>query len=328
MLCVVLGHVVDGYMAGNTYEWANAVMEGIYNLVYAFHMPLFMMISGYVYKVSYFSERNPDGKTRLHRQIWNCTAVYILYSVFWGLFKVMFNAFVNKSVSPTAILMIWAKPISPYWYLYELILFYVFFSMHCVRKLDCRVTFCLLLTVSIASSWITMDWFQLSGMCHYAIFFYLGTSIAGRSEPVVEKYKSEVFLITIAVLMEAICWYGSMSGSFGMNTVPILNVLAAGLISMALWQMFQRIGLMGNNRVLRLIGRYSLEIYVIHCFFTAGLRVVLPRIGVGNVWVSVALNTVVSTICPLLLSMLCRYLGIHDLFFRPITFLKTYSSRE
>lgn len=328
MLCVVLGHVVDGYLDGNTYGQADTAMKGIFNLIYVFHMPLFMMISGYVYRTAYFSGKDPKGKSRLLRQIGNCTAVYLLFSVCWGLFKVLFSPFVNKGVPPTAILMIWAKPIPPYWYLYDLILFYIVFSLPCIRSLDRRVTSCLLLAGSILSQWITVDWFQLSGICRYALFFYLGISMAGRPEPPAGKSKAAVSFIAMAALLEAACWYGSVSGNFEMRTVPVLDVLAAGVISLALWLLFQRVGMLGNNSFLTMIGRHSLEIYVIHCFLTAGFRAVLPRIGIGNAWLSIVMNMAASTALPILFSMLCRRMGIYDLFFKPVTFFKAHSSKR
>ena len=38
--------------------------------------------------------------------------------------------------------------------------------------------------------------------------------------------------------------------------------------------------MLGRNKFFELCGRYSLEIYVIHCFITAGNRVILPKLGI------------------------------------------------
>lgn len=42
ILLVVLGHIADGYLSAGTFPEHKTVLLGIYNFIYAFHMPLFI----------------------------------------------------------------------------------------------------------------------------------------------------------------------------------------------------------------------------------------------------------------------------------------------
>lgn len=80
-LCVVLGHVAVGYLEGNTYPETNQILYGVKNVIYAFHMPLFMMISGCVYAVAYYRNGEPSqkrytGRSETSSLFMSCSALF------------------------------------------------------------------------------------------------------------------------------------------------------------------------------------------------------------------------------------------------------------
>lgn len=56
ILCVVLGHVVNSYLSAGAYPKASTLMYRVFNIIYAFHMPLFMTISGFLFQKAYLDE--------------------------------------------------------------------------------------------------------------------------------------------------------------------------------------------------------------------------------------------------------------------------------
>lgn len=52
-MCVVLGHVVDGFMTAGLFPVAASIQFGTYRFLYSFHMPLFFMISGFAFSTAY-----------------------------------------------------------------------------------------------------------------------------------------------------------------------------------------------------------------------------------------------------------------------------------
>ena len=104
--------------------------------------------------------------------------------------------------------------------------------------------------------------------------------------------------------------------------MPVVGLFVAIAITMLLFHTFERVPALGENKLLCLIGRCSLEIYVLHVFFTAGFRTVFSKLGIGNVYVSIILNFVLSTTIPLCGAWIAKKMKIHDLLFKPYTYFK------
>ena len=314
-LCVVLGHVVDGYLDGNMYPEANHILFCVYNVIYAFHMALFMTISGKVYAVAYLDNQGKPDRRRLYRQIGNIIVVYVLFSVAFGIVKVVFSGYINKPVSFADIWMIWCKPISPY--LYDLVLLYLLFVLPVFYRGNRYLMTGLLIALAFLSSWVSFSWFQIASVLYFGLFFYMGYS--DKVHPKWLIGNKWVTLCAAAVSM-VLCIFFWPSDVGTLNAVPIANVLIAGGLSLVFWYLFQNIRFFSENRFLRLIGRHSLEIYVLHCFFTAGFRAVFRALGVHDPFVSVLLNFVLSTAISLTCAYICKWIGIHELFFKPVSF--------
>lgn len=59
-LYVVLGHVANGYIGADIYS-DKSFFHSVYNAVYAFHMPLFIMLSGFLFQNAYFQKMETEG---------------------------------------------------------------------------------------------------------------------------------------------------------------------------------------------------------------------------------------------------------------------------
>lgn len=76
IICVVLGHIVGGYYDSNIYPSASDLLYIIHNLIYTFHMPLFMTVSGYVYYMAYYDENGQPKRKKIYTQIINSNFPY------------------------------------------------------------------------------------------------------------------------------------------------------------------------------------------------------------------------------------------------------------
>lgn len=327
-----MGHIADGYLDGNTYPEANQTLFYIYNVIYAFHMPLFMMISGYVYAVAYFDDEGRLRRRKLYRQVGNNVIVYVLFSVLFGLSKMLLSRYTNKPVALTDILLIWGKPIELYWYLYDLVLMYLLFTAPMLRKADQQIAACVLLLAAILSCYISIGWFQISNVLYYALFFYIGYSEKYHPKWLIGNKKMTLSAAVASIILSAVLWdrgpYIIRTEAVSLSSIPVANVFISASISLMLWYLFQHMRCLSKSRLLVVLGRYSLEIYVIHCFFTAGFRAVFSRVGMSNAYVSVALNFVLSIAIPLMGVFISKQLGIHDLFFRPVNYISRLKSKQ
>lgn len=81
-----------------------------------------------------------------------------------------------------------------------------------------------------------------------------------------------------------------------------------------------------KSRMLPFLGRYSLEIYVLHCFITAANRTILFKIGIREFYLNVFVNLVMATVLPVLFAVLLKKVHLHDLIFRPAARLAKHTS--
>ena len=67
IIFVIIGHVLLGYTNNNTFPEFQEIMVKINYWIYSWHMPLFMVISGFAFKIAYFKDKKLD-KKRINKQ--------------------------------------------------------------------------------------------------------------------------------------------------------------------------------------------------------------------------------------------------------------------
>ncbi|MGN0028921.1 MAG: acyltransferase family protein [Marinilabiliaceae bacterium] len=317
----MIGHVVDGYIEAGSFPDCLSIEFFIWQVLYAFHMPLFFIVSGFVFSKAY---GNPDGSVKtakLRAQLLDIAAVYIFFSFVLCAFKVLFSGHVNSPLGFTDMLGIWKSPISLYWYLYVLAAFYVI----CVPLLRSgRRLFIgslvVTLAVSLASGWLRPpSLFCIDQMAFLLVFFLFGAAVQ-RGYVKIDLPLASAGLGLSAVLF--CVFYDSHTPPFDMavNYRPFINTIVAAGVSIFVFKAFSAFSWL-DKPFLRLCGKYCLGIYVIHCFFTAGFRTLLPIAGVTAFWPSFILNVFLSTAISLLIPMALARIGLHDAVFRPAHWL-------
>ena len=319
-ICVVLGHIAMGCLETDTFPEAYSLFFCVRNFIYAFHMPLFMMISGFVFSQAYSDAEYVVDQKRAHRQAGNLAIVYLLWSVITGFSKIVLNQFVNRDVSILDILLIAAKPIAHFWYIYVLFFYYLLFSVKTMKRVGKWQALVLGITACIIGKQFAAPWFALDNFLAYILFFYIGSAYKRHKNWIIGNRRLLLILIPIAVILEMICW--DRNQKIYLNTIPGISTVIAMGISLGVWYLFECCKDLGENTLLCLVGKYSLEIYVIHNFFTSASRQ-LPKLGLTNVYVFMLIALLTGIMFPIAFSVLCKRAGIHGLFFKPLTYLKS-----
>ena len=311
IICVVIGHVAQSYLDSNMFPEAEWLLKFMFNATYCFHMPFFFAISGYVYFKAYFYTDSKPRYEKLKVQFVNLIFIYSVFSLIYGFFRIIFAKYANGQTSFTDILMIWARPIAEYWYLYTLIFLYLIFMIPGLLKLKPEIIFFGTVALSLISGYIPSFW-SLNSILYYSFFFAVGILIAHGYK----LFNSVVFnavLIAVAAIL-FIYFKGNVESIAEIQ--PARIIIALG-VSMAVWNLFKKISLIGNNEFLKLCGLHSLEIYIIHGYFTAGNRVLVPMIGITNAYVSIAANFVISMAVPFAAVWITKKLKIYGYIFTP-----------
>ena len=274
------------------------------------------MISGYLFGMTYSREEKRRG--HLAQQIGNLAILYFVYSIVLILVKSLLESHVNKQLDLSSILLLWGQTVKPYWYLYVLILFYLTFSIPAVKKAPVKLMLPLTAVLCAISGWVPIPWFELHHYLFLLFFFYLGIVLYRGDLPILEQPRFILPMFGLSVLLQILL----RNYPVHYHEIPV----AAGCIAfgyvLLLWYLFRKIRALSGSRFFSFLGRRSLELYLLHCYFTAGFRELFFAAGITSFGFCLIVNMILSTLLPLLFTWLTMKIGVHSLFFRPITFFR------
>ena len=326
IICVVLGHIVKGYMDAGLYPENTSLMHAVYNIIYAFHMPLFFTISGFLFNEAYVVGTLPDSsiKTRsVNRQMINLLILYVGYNLLLGSSKIIFSGAVTNKVNMTDLIMIWAKPIQLFWYLYVLLLYYMLFRVDRIRNTN---QYCLLVVLAIISALTgfipAIEWFQINNFLYYAFFFALGIGFKYLIQHIT-FVRGGYCLCIMSVILSICLW----SHNRYLCTIPIANwIIASGLV-FGLIELFRKTTIISSNPLFLLCGKYNLEIFLLHSFSATASRAILSKTGI-NANLSIMCNLVISIVVPVLFSIVAKKIGAYNLFFKPYRLIEIIAKKK
>lgn len=256
-------------------------------------------------------------KDRIFIQIGNMICIYLVFDWILGIAKIVMSSFANNDVSIIELFRIIWNPISIFWYLYVLIIFYI--GAVCLlsnKKNNVCIPAALtaLILLSIFSDFVHVSIFEVQRVMRHAVYFYLGYVVCSKNYRF--HFNQIVFSVCVAVILIRLFWRNDQR----ISSMPVIDTVCAILISCLLFGLFQNIRFLSVNKPLQFIGQFALEIYCFHVFFTAGCRVFLNRVGLDSPAICIVANFIISTTIPILLSKICKSLYVYDMIFRPCTY--------
>lgn len=279
-------------------------------------MPFFFIISGFVYFKAYFNENMKPRYDKLKLQVLNLTLVYLFFSIVYGMFRMIFAKYSNGETNISDILMIWARPIAEYWYLYTLIFLYLIFMIPNILRQKTYILIPITLLLCLASAYV--NFWSFGSIMYYSFYFCIGIAFARG----VKFLENPVFtaVTTAAAVAFMIIFKGDIDK---FKDIQIIRIIVAFGISCGIIFLFKKFSVLGENPFLKLCGLHCIEIYVIHGFFTSGNRTLLRLIGITEPYTSIILNFLISLFVPIAAFRILNKLKIYDLFFRPAYFIKS-----
>ena len=308
-ICVVLGHVANGYLVEGA---ADGLYYGLFNAVYVFHMPLFFAISGFLFGRIYFRDGQVN-RDKIRAQVIHLACLYVFYSLLLGVSKIIFSRYVANQVSPMALLLIPVKPLELYWYLYVLMIYYFVFSREAVVRQKSAVIFAVTLALGAASWWIPRGWlFDADRLLYHPLFFYLGITL--NKKPGLLEKKAAVFALLPCILSLYILFW---NGKTPLHQTLIVNQALGVACTVFLFAAFSQCRLPGENPFFLFIGKYSLEIYLLHTFVLTACRALFHRMNLENPVLIILISTAAGLALPILFTAACKKMGIYSLLFNP-----------
>lgn len=275
---VVLGHTFMGIAEAGIIEKGS-----VYNLliqsVYTFHVPLFFVCSGFLYQSSgRVHSLNSWGKNVADKLL-NLGVPYITFTVITVILKMAFSESVNNAAGDL-LNTVFISPVAPYWYLYAL--FFMFVFIPCLKN---KKQASVLLTASVAARAVYLvlayDFvsvpYPIKSTLGRMIWFALGIFLAFN----IIDLKAIYSKITMAVFFAAaialsVYYYRELNGDLIIQTIIGVPFVVAILV------LSQNLRISFIEKLSFKFSEYFMPVYVMHTIFSAGVRILLIKVGVQS----------------------------------------------
>jgi fucose 4-O-acetylase-like acetyltransferase len=259
IILVVAGH----YMPLHNGEAWKSIVAGIY----AFHMPLFMMISGYLYKKTSCGHAAGNHLSYLFNKAKRLLIPYYIISGLVLVLKILAQAFganLEFPVSDDFFYRIFVNPLGGYatflWFIYVLFLIFIIYPglARIVRN-----NYILAIILFLASLIPLTDEFCLSRLFKYMFYFHCGVVLFSDWKALTvmpSNMNIGLSVLAFAGLLAAQLTGNSEFHEYG----AVLNVLLALAGSLALWFLAWRITYKPFVKAFGSIGAFSAPIYLLH----------------------------------------------------------------
>jgi fucose 4-O-acetylase-like acetyltransferase len=281
---VVFGHVWRGLDGQGLVD--PRLFETIDRAVYLFHMPVFFLISGMLFKAP---EKLLGGFSRISV---NLLWPMCLWAWVEGCVHLVTGAGNKGRISPFEVLTYPFPPKSVFWFLLALFLFQA-----AAMILRGRVAATAITVGSVAVVVLAQPQGLTGQIVQHAPFFFVGLLAGTRW---LEKGLPLAACLAAFVLAEAVAWALAVSPFESVPAYLCGFVACVGFLGICL----------KGSALVRKLGERTMPIYLTHIIFAAGMRVVLTRLGLKDVATVVLVSTAAGVVLPLILFDLSQRLGL------------------
>lgn len=273
MLCVMLGHAVERMTTALSLPMAGWLWN-LRTFVYSFHVPLFFAVAGWLYAAR-GAEETPGCYIR--KRTLGLLVPYLFFSLVVWAGKVLFPDYVNVQTTPDDLLSVFTAPFTYLWFIYVLYLISV-----AVRLLENAVKRRPPLLICALAAGVLSCVFPTPVDALNKVLLYLPVYLLGAVlHDADDRFRRTAGAVCAVLFVASLPFYWK---------APAYSAwwLVAGFTSAAalLWvfRSFEK----GRCRPLRVPGRSTLYIYILHPVIMNAVRMMLMRLHVGSrpVWMA------------------------------------------
>lgn len=302
-LLVVFGHVLSGIRgAGISNLSLNAE-----KFIWSFHIDLFMFLSGFVFT---FTGTWHKKGSRLRFIGGKLLSLGVPYTVFSSLYIAVNSLIpgVNTQSALSDILFILFKPVAQYWFIYALLWLFILFCI-LPDNIPVYIKTLILYSVFIFCKCLKINMGFLDSSLNCVLAFGLGASIKEFKEiPLWLKISIHVLHIAVSAILIK---FNFISLPFIDDLLSVLGILS----SVCFISLISKIPPV--SRFLGYIASNSFQIYLLHTFFTAGIRILLLKLGFNSFVLHAVLGTVFGIALPCLIAKTASLTPYLNIFFFP-----------
>jgi|GEM_PF-971511 len=288
MFVVVLGHSLPD---------STQIIKGsaVFYLAKAIHssiLPLFFLISGFV-ATKCLDEVSIDDKiSSIKKRSLRMLVPYFVWGALFIPLRIIFAGYTRFTYDFSEIysLFLGNNPCGQLWFLYVLFLFSTIAVLFATRK-NIKFFVPISLMVALVSYFVPLKYNGISWSNSLFLFFFyfLGLFLSTYKEKIFSCMKLWMFIVSLAIfvfMLWVISWvfYDGYGYSLCRIVISFAGIYMAFYIADALYRCFNEAKLVS---FIKEIGRYSMDIYILHSPIGVVLRILLISIlGLGRAWFS------------------------------------------
>ena len=300
-ILVVLGHFYQSMVKANIVE-NNMLYLWFCRTIYYFHVPLFFICSGYLYQRYTKVDSGLAWKRNINKKLVTLGIPYVLCSMCTWMLKLVFSRNVNTTVDDNLMYILLLKPISPYWYLYALIIMMMAIPTMNSKKGTLTIFISSALLKILALVGFSKNMGVLSELFGYIaenqIWFASGMLLAkvdfrqyiNNKLAYISGYIGLAFIILTFWSVQV----QSNFGFFGMGCLACFAIIT----TIVYWTKNDK-----ESKITQFSKKYSMAIFLLHTICAALVRSILMCLGINDATTHIVIGLAVSFIGPILIQM-------------------------
>lgn len=282
MLWVVIGHSplkppTSG--AGLDMFW-HQLASALFNFAYSFHMPLFIMISGYLFNMTRI-EKNWKYPATIKEKWIRLGIPYIVFITFAIILKIFMPDAANRHVDTSSFgfIMNYIDPfngaLQEMWFIAVIFWYFLMYPVY-PALLKTRWSYIAGLCIAGILFFIPIElltgWFSINRAVHFFIFFYLGLGISRFR---LDSQISKIGFISLSFVL------------FIIGYITDIKLLTPAFGSLAFWGLAIQIDKLFTNNLFSTFRNYTYQIFLIGIFAQIAVKFLSSKIhftGSYPVW--------------------------------------------
>jgi fucose 4-O-acetylase-like acetyltransferase len=272
IILVVLGHALRGLISGEILASTPLVLF-IDDWIYSFHMPLFFFLSG----LFLFRSTSKSWVDFVSDKLRRLAYPYFVWSIITLIFKSVLGSVTNHPEGLSDLISIYYQPVDQFWFIYSL--FFIMVTVFIGLRIGVKSWVIFGTSILLYPGVLPISSLGI-GIIHMirlmSIYFALGVLIGNDQniERISTKHAWPLLMLVITGLFVSSLagwrgtpYWGALLSRPAFAISGILAVLALAIL----------IDKTRLAAIFQLLGRYSLEVYLVHTIATAGMRVALSK---------------------------------------------------
>lgn len=304
IILVVFGHMIGYTNTGGMRVSDDSVFRYLYYSLEYFRLPLFTVISGWVYanKPVNVSAQSNFIKGKLRRLI---LPMFVVSSLLFLSRMIVPGTNTTPEINDLARNLVF--PYDVYWYLFSLFLIFLVISVldskPFFQKLDgwALTVLCSFVFLFISENFLdpVPNLLSFKGAAYLFPFFLIGIGIHRYKELLLSQKITPLILIIFigTIAAQQFIWFNAYPQPEKHSILGMTIGICAVLL------LFR---LKFKNAFLAWIGNYAYSIFLFHVFFTGGSRIALLKAGVENQWIILLTGVVCAILFPIIMDILIR----------------------